>query len=138
MNIGEKIANYKEKLGFPHYAGFAKAIGVTDSFILGLSKKTSINEMTAVNVEHLKKVADYLGITVDELLRDKTCIFENKIIQEVKFLNGCDDVGTAISELQSIINKKDIKIDGMPMNADSKQIFIDILDILRIMTKQKL
>jgi len=138
MNIGEKIANYKDKLEFPHYAGFAKACGVTDSFLLGISKKQGIEELTAINIENLKKVTDFLGITIDELLRTDTSVFEIHKTEEIKYLNDCNDVGTIITELQTIIKKKDTKIDGIPMNLNSKQVFVDILDILRIMTKQKL
>lgn len=135
MNIGEKISLYKDKLGFKNYQDFGKAVGVNGSWLLELSKKT---EVSFIDLNNLLKICRYLGITIDQLVNDDHIVLSNKTIEVTNINANCDDIGVIIDEIEELLSKEGIKIDGMLMNEKSKEICKHSLEVVKTLTRQHL
>lgn len=63
-------AEYRDERGLTDNA-VAKAVGITASTIYDWKQRSAKNPTARLSVDHLKKIADYLGITVDDLITEK-------------------------------------------------------------------
>lgn len=135
MNVGEKISLYKEKLGHKNYQSFAKSAGVPGSWLNDLSKKDDIG---LVDMHNVVKLCDYLGITINQLVIDEELVNSVSVSEITNINQQCDDIGVIISEMIFLLDKEDIKLNGMLLNNTAKQICKDALEVVEILTKQYL
>jgi len=135
MNIGEKVSLYKEKLKLNNYQDFGRVAGVSGSWLNELSKKT---EVKLIDMGQLVKLCDYLGISVDQLVKDEGEQLNIPIETGIAYISECDDIGIILSELVTLLDRDNIKLDGMLLNSDAKQICKDSFDVVKILAKQYL
>jgi transcriptional regulator with XRE-family HTH domain len=137
MTIGEYITNAKNKLGYKSFADMARILDVPSAFLLRLSKVQNKDELKQENVENLERLANFLMISINDLINPKTIdkIDEN---YELNYLKDCDDVLIAIKELSQLTLKSDLKYDGYEMTNESKQILKDSLEVIKKLVKSKL
>lgn len=138
MNIGEKITQYKDKLGFKNYQEFGKAAGVSGDWLLNLSKQ---DEIKLIDMNNLIRLCNYLGVTIDQLVKDD----ENKVDIEIDQNNANvtsdtnnADIGNLIDEMSILLDNKVIKLNGILLNDKAKQICKDSLEVVKILTRQYL
>jgi len=133
LNVGEKITLYKERSEFKNYADFAKAAGVSSSWLLDISKKESL---ALVDANSLVNLCGYLGIEVSQLVIDDE---DTEVIeQDVVFDDNSNDIGKLLNQIVILLSKDDCKINGVPMNTKARDICFDALDVVRILIKQNL
>jgi len=133
MNIGEKITSYKEKLGFRDYKEFSSAAGVSNSWLLELSKKT---EVLTIDINNLIKLCDYLNVDIQQLIKDDDVEEINSV--SIDHITDCNDIGILLKELATLANQTELKMDGVVMNARARAIFKDSLYAVTQLTKQHL
>jgi len=133
MNIGEKITSYKEKLNFRDYKEFSSAAGVSNSWLLELSKKT---EVLTIDINNLVKLCEYLNVDVQQLIKDD--VFEESDSISVNHIIDCNDIGILLKELATLANQTELKMDGVVMNTRAKAIFKDSLYAVTMLVKQHL
>lgn len=83
--LAERLVEYQAKLGFRSVAAFAKAVNIPATTLHEVLK----GRTKSLSAENTKKLADFMGITVDEVLgreKEKTpdtkaSGVENKIIE---------------------------------------------------------
>ena len=139
MGINEFIAIQKDKIGHRNYSDMAKVIGVPADFLLRLSKTESKEEMKQINVENLERVAKYFCITIDELINAKILNTQEINDCNTHFINDeCTDMNILLNELIYKVNNEGIRFNGIEMNKESKQIFIDSLDVVKKLVESKL
>lgn len=138
MSMGEYISNNRVKLGYKNFSDMAKDIGVSSDFLLRLSKVECKDELKQVNVENLERVSNFLKISLNDLINAKISNNSKDILNNIVYINECNDVGIVIDELKQKVKEDNILIDGIKMNEISKQIFVDSLDIVRQLTKNKI
>lgn len=132
MNIGEKISLYKEKLGFRNYQDWGKAVGINGSWILDLSKK---DEVSFIDINNLKKLADYLNVTIDQLLKDDE---EPTSYDELKTLDS-KDLYVIMKKIIFILdNEEEVRIDGKLLNSQAKSTCKDSLQVVEQLVRQYL
>lgn len=137
MNIGGKIALYKDKLGHKNYAEFGKAAGLNGNWINDLSKREEIKQIN--DMSSLIKLCRYLDITIDQLvINDDAKVDEFNTVEINNIDNNCDDIGTLINETIIFLDKQPIKMDGMLLNNEAKQTCKDALMVVKTLTKQYL
>jgi len=135
MNVGEKICLYKERLNFRDYQEFGRAVGISGNWINETSKKSEIKQIN--DLGYLVKLCGFLGITIDEFLRDD--IIETDESIELKIIDAnSEDIGILLNNMILLLGKDGIKIDGALMNDKSKEICIDSLAVVRTLVKQHL
>jgi len=135
MNAGEKICLYKERLNFRDYQEFGRAVGISGNWINETSKKSEIKQIN--DLGYLVKLCGFLGITIDEFLRDD--IIETDESVELKIIDvNSEDIGILLNNMILLLGKDGIKIDGALMNDKSKEICIDSLAVVRTLVKQHL
>jgi len=94
LNVGEKITLYKERSEFKNYADFAKAAGVSSSWLLDISKKESL---ALVDANSLVNLCGYLGIEVSQLVIDDE---DTEVIeQDVVFDDNSNDIGKLLNQI---------------------------------------
>lgn len=137
LNIGEKVSLYKEKLEFKNYQDFARVVGVNGSWLLDLSKK---NDISYIDINNLLKLCEYLGVTVDSFIKDDIVDSEkSKDIGSISNnLGGYDDIGILIDELNVLLEKDSVKLNGLLMNEKSKRICKDSLSVVKTLSRQYL
>jgi len=101
MNIGEKIFQLKESMGFKNYAEYGKAIGLPRDWLLELSKKDSIQ---TIDITRLIKITEYHKITLDDLLKDN----EDNLVVDIKSNLPENNIGKLIIGVTPIYNKRTI------------------------------
>lgn len=138
MNIGNFIINTKDKLGYKNFADMARTIGISPDFLLRLSKVESKEELKQVNVESLEKIANYIGVTIDELINPIKSNTTNIIDYNIKYISECNDAEVIINELICKINGNNMKYNGIDMNNESRQILIDSLDVVKQLVRSKI
>jgi transcriptional regulator with XRE-family HTH domain len=138
LNIGNFIINTKDKLEYKNFADMARTIGVSPDFLLRLSKIETKEELKQVNIESLEKVANYIGITIDELINPVKLKNTDVTKCDIKFLNECNDMEIIINELMQKAQENGIKYNGFEMNNESKQILIDSLDVVKQLVRSKI
>lgn len=137
MNINEKISLYKDILDLKSYQEFGEEAEVSGDWINELSKK---DELKLVDIQKLIKLCNYLGITVEQFIEDDVTLNNNaKTNKEIKNIDdSCNDIGTLINEMVTILDEDGITIDGKPLNHRAKKMCIDALEITKMLTKQYL
>lgn len=139
MSIGIAITNAKEKLGYKDFAAMASDLGMSSKTLLRLAKITNKEDLKAEKIEILESVSIFLGMSINELINFK--MSETIADDNLEIINinvECKDVGIIINELKKKVKEENIKLDGFLMNKDSKQIFIDSLEISKKLAKNKL
>lgn len=137
MNIGEKISIYKERLGFKNYGEFGKAVGIPGNWVNELSKKEEIKQIN--DMGYLIKLCDYLGIAINQLIiNDNGKIDDYESIDITNINEECDDIGILINKIVTLLDKPNIKMDGMLLNNKAKQICKDALEVVKALTRQHL
>ena len=135
MNVGEKISLYKERLNFRDYQEFGRAVGISGNWINETSKKSEIKQIN--DLGYLVKLCGFLGITIDEFLRDD--IIETDESIELNIIDAnTEDIGILLNNMILLLGKQGIKIDGALMNDKSKEICIYSLAVVKTLVKQHL
>jgi DNA-binding Xre family transcriptional regulator len=136
MNVGEKVSLYKDKLGFKNYQEFGKTVGVSGDWINELSKK---DEIKFIDMNNLTKLCSYLNVTIDQLVRnDDVSPMSNKAAALLNINENCNDIGAVFNEIVLLLDKEDIRLDGILLNDVAKQACKDALDVVRIVARQYL
>jgi len=135
MNVGEKIRLYKERLAFKDYQEFGRAVGISGNWINETSKKSEIKQVN--DLGYLVKLCGFLGITIDEFLRDDK--IETDELKELDIVDvNSEDIGILINNMIVLLGRDGIKIDGMLMSDKSKEICVDGLAVVKTLVKQHL
>ena len=135
MNVGEKICLYKERLNFRDYQEFGRAVGISGNWINETSKKSEIKQIN--DLGYLVKLCKFLGITIDEFLRDDK--IETDELNEIDIIDvNSEDIGILLNNMIILLGKEGTKIDGMLMSDKSKEICIDSLNVVKTLVKQHL
>ena len=135
MNVGEKIKLYKERLAFKDYQEFGRAVGISGNWINETSKKSEIKQVN--DLGYLVKLCKFLGITIDEFLRDDK--IETGELNEIDIIDiNSEDIGILLNNMIILLGKEGVKIDGMLMNDKSKEICKDSLAVVKTLVKQHL
>ena len=135
MNVGEKIRLYKERLVFKDYQEFGRAVGISGNWINETSKKSEIKQVN--DLGYLVKLCGFLGITIDEFLRDDK--IETDELKELDIVDvNSEDIGILINNMIILLGRDGIKIDGMLMSDKSKEICVDSLAVVKTLVKQHL
>jgi len=135
MNVGEKIRLYKERLAFKDYQEFGRAVGISGNWINETSKKSEIKQVN--DLGYLVKLCGFLGITIDEFLKDDKIETDESIESNIIDVNS-EDIGILINNMVVLLGREDVKIDGMLMSDKSKEICIDSLNVVKTLVKQHL
>ena len=135
MNVGEKICLYKERLNFRDYQEFGRAVGISGNWINETSKKSEIKQIN--DLGYLVKLCGFLGITIDEFLKDDKIETDESIESNIIDVNS-EDIGILINNMVVLLGREDVKIDGMLMSDKSKEICIDSLNVVKTLVKQHL
>ena len=135
MNVGEKICLYKERLNFRDYQEFGRAVGISGNWINETSKKSEIKQIN--DLGYLVKLCKFLGITIDEFLKDDK--IETDELNEIDIVDvNSEDIGVLINNMIVLLGRDGIKIDGMLMSDKSKEICVDSLAVVKTLVKQHL
>lgn len=136
MNVGEKICLYKEKLNHRHFADFARAANCSVPWLNDISKKDEIK--TIADMGNLVNLCKYLGITIDQLLKNDEGNITN--IEELDIIdtNNVEDVGVSINNVIELLEKDGIKMNNVPMNDKSKEVCKNALNVVKVLVKQHL
>jgi len=135
MNVGEKICLYKERLNFRDYQEFGRAVGISGNWINETSKKSEIKQIN--DLGYLVKLCKFLGITIDEFLKDDKIETDESIESNIIDVNS-EDIGVLINNMIVLLERDGIKIDGMLMSDKSKEICVDSLGVVKTLVKQHL
>ena len=135
MNVGEKIRLYKERLAFKDYQEFGRAVGISGNWINETSKKSEIKQIN--DLGYLVKLCGFLGITIDEFLRDDKIEIDESIESNIIDVNS-EDIGVLINNVIILLGRDGVKIDGMLMSDKSKEICVDSLVVVKTLVKQHL
>ena len=135
MNEGEKIRLYKERLAFKDYQEFGRAVGISGNWINETSKKSEIKQIN--DLGYLVKLCGFLGITIDEFLRDDKIEIDESIESNIIDVNS-EDIGVLINNVIILLGRDGVKIDGMLMSDKSKEICIDRLSDVKTLGKPHL
>ena len=135
MNVGEKIRLYKDRLAFKVYQEFGRAVGISGNWINETSKKSEIKQVN--DLGYLVKLCGFLGITIDEFLKDDKIETDESIESNIIDVNS-EDIGILINNMVVLLGREDVKIDGMLMSDKSKEICIDSLNVVKTLVKQHL
>jgi transcriptional regulator with XRE-family HTH domain len=142
LNIGEKISLYKERSGVNSYREFGDKIGVSERWIRELTKIKTIKEIKLIDINNLMIFCDYLGITIKQLFKndeDTENTLDNKQIINIDNIDDkCYDVGIVIDEMKILLDKDEIKMNGIKLNSKAKQICKDSLDVVKTLVRQYL
>ena len=135
MNVGEKICLYKERLNFRDYQEFGRAVGISGNWINETSKKSEIKQIN--DLGYLVKLCKFLGITIDEFLKDDKIETDESIESNIIDVNS-EDIGVLINNMIVLLERDGIKRDGMLMSDKSKEICVDSLGVVKTLVKQHL
>jgi len=139
MNVGEKVCLYKEKLNHRHFADFARAANCSVPWLNDISKKDEIK--TIADMGNLVNLCKYLGITIDQLLKNdesNTTNIEELDVIDVIDSNNVEDVGVLINNVIELLEKDGIKMNNVPMNDKSKEVCKNALNVVKVLVKQHL
>ena len=132
MNVGEKICLYKERLGHKNYQDFGRAADVSGDWINELSKKS---EIKVTDMNNIIKICEYLGISIDQLVKDNESLKE----ESIKNIDiNSEDIGVLLNNMILLLRKEGTKMDNVTMNEKSKEVCIDALNVVRTLVKQHL
>jgi len=134
LNVGEKITLYKERSEFKNYADFAKAAGVSSSWLLDISKKESL---ALVDANSLVNLCGYLGISVQQLVVNDD---EDQQVLADSATTDVDsnDIGVLLNKMIVLLSQDDCKLSGVIMNGKARQVCKDALEVSYVLVKQHL
>jgi len=133
MNVGEKVFLFKERLNHKYFADFARAANVPPAWLNEIKDKEEIKQIS--DMSYLINLCSYLGMTIDDFLRNDDVIKE-EIIEVID--TNSEDIGILINNMIVLLGRDGIKIDGMLMSDKSKEICIDSLAVVKTLVKQHL
>jgi transcriptional regulator with XRE-family HTH domain len=127
LTVGQKIAAYKENLGFKNYAEFGKAAGLSGDWLNDLSKKDTLQ---TVDITRLIKLTEYLNITLDDLLKDNNeCIIDTPVdLPE-------NDIYKLLIDIQNRLQDDGNTFNGTAMNDITVKLVSDSIDIIYKLVK---
>jgi len=131
MNIGQKINILFERSGYKNYADWGKAMGLPGDWLLEIKKK---NNIEMINIKRLIKIAEYNQVTIDWLLDNND---NNYIVDMVNDLAD-NDICKMFDQIQTELQKDEVKFNGFIMSKDCKNIIFDAVDVLKGLTKSNL
>ena len=135
MNVGEKICSYKERLNHKNFQDFGRAADVSGDWINELSKKS---EIKVTDMNNIIKLCGYLGISIDQLVKDDEIeIIESKGL-EIIDINNANDIGILIDNMIALLGREGIKMNNVNMNDKSKEVCKDALNVVKTLIKQHL
>ena len=133
MNVGEKVFSFKERLNHKYFADFARAANVPPAWLNEIKDKEEIKQIS--DMSYLINLCSYLGMTIDDFLRNDDVIKEEII--EVIDVNS-EDIGILINNMITLLQKEGIKMNNVAMNEKSKEVCIDTLNVVKTLVKQHL
>ena len=133
MNVGEKVFLFKERLNHKYFADFARAANVPPAWLNEIKDKEEIKQIS--DMSYLINLCSYLGMTIDDFLRNDDVIKEEII--EVIDINS-EDIGILLNNMIVLLRKDGIKINNVVMNDKSKEVCIDSLNVVKTLVKQHL
>ena len=133
MNVGEKVFSFKERLNHKYFADFARAANVPPAWLNEIKDKEEIKQIS--DMSYLINLCSYLGMTIDDFLRNDDVIKEEII--EVIDVNS-EDIGILINNMITLLQKEGIKMNNVAMNEKSKEVCIDSLNVVKTLVKQHL
>lgn len=131
MNIGQKIAKLYERSGYKNYADWGKAMNLPGDWLLDMKKKETIK---TVDITRLITIAEYNQITIDELLKDN----DGNYVIDMRSELADNDIYIMLNQIQTELQKDDIKFNGYTMNSNCKDITFDTIDVLKGLIKSNL
>ncbi len=131
MNIGQKINLLFERSGYKNFADWGKAMGIPGDWLLDMKKKETIK---TVDITRLIIIAEYNQITIDELLKDN----DGYYVIDMQSDLPDNDIYNMLNQIQTELQKDNVKFNGCPMNKDCKDITNDTIDVLRGLIKSNL
>ncbi len=131
MNIGQKINLLFDRSGYKNYADWGKAMGLPGDWLLDMKKKETIK---TVDITRLIVIAEYNHITIDELLKDNNGDYVIDIQSDLQD----NDVCKMLNKIQTELQNDGVKFNGFTMNKESKDIAIDVIDVLKGLIKSNL
>jgi len=131
MNIGQKINKLYERSGYKNYADWGKAMGLPGDWLLDIKKKKTLD---MVNIKRLIVIAEYNHITLDELLKDN----DGNFVIDTKENLEDNDICKMLNQIQTELQKNDIKFNGISMNSGCKEITHDAIEVLKGLIKSNL
>jgi len=133
MNVSEKIYSFKEKLDHKYFADFARAANCAPAWLNEIKDKEEIKQIG--DMANLKNLCSYLGMTIDEFLRNDEPLKE----ESVENINiDTEDIGILLNNMIYLLGKEGIKMDNVVMNDKSREICKDAIGVLRTLVKQHL
>ena len=133
MNVGEKVCLYKEKLNHRHFADLARAANCSASWLNDISKKEEIKQVN--DLDNLKNLCTYLGVTIDDFLRNDESQKEENI---ENIDTNTEDIGILLNNMIYLLQKEGIKMDNVVMGDKSKEVCKDAIGVVRTLVKQHL
>ena len=135
MNVGEKVYLFKERLNHKYFADFARAANVPPAWLNEIKDKEEIKQIS--DMSYLINLCSYLGITIDEFLRDDKIEIDE--LNEIDIIDiNSEDIGILLNNMILLLGKDGIKINGMLMSDKSKEVCIDSLNVVKTLVKQHL
>jgi len=135
MNVGEKVFLFKERLNHKYFADFARAANVPPAWLNEIKDKEEIKQIS--DMSYLINLCSYLGITIDEFLRDDKIEIDE--LNEIDIIDiNSEDIGILLNNMILLLGKDGIKINGMLMSDKSKEVCIDSLNVVKTLVKQHL
>ena len=132
MNVGEKICLYKERLGHKNYQDFGRAADVSGDWINELSKKS---EIKVTDMNNIIKICEYLGISIDQLVKDNESLKE----ESIKNIDiNSEDIGVLLNNMIILLQKEGVKMNNVAMNDKSREVCKDALNVVKTLVKQHL
>ena len=135
MNVGEKVFLFKERLNHKYFADFARAANVPPAWLNEIKDKEEIKQIS--DMSYLINLCSYLGITIDEFLRDDKIEIDE--LNEIDIIDiNSEDIGILLNNMIVLLRKDGIKINNVVMNDKSKEVCIDSLNVVKTLVKQHL
>lgn len=134
LNIGEKICLFKERLSFRNFQEFGRAADVSGDWINELSKKS---EIKVTDMNNIIKLSEYLGITIDQLVKNDE-FNVGKIEDLIVDINDTEDIGVLINNMILLLKKDEVKMNNVLMNEKSRKVCEDSLNVVKVLVKQHL
>ena len=122
MNVGEKVFLFKEMLIHKSFADFARAANVPPAWLNEIKDKEEIKQIS--DMSYLINLCSYLGITIDEFLRDDKIEIDE--LNEIDIIDiNSEDIGILLNNMILLLGKDGIKINGMLMSDKRKKLCTD-------------
>lgn len=134
MNVGEKVCLYRVKLKHKNFAEFARKANCSVSWLNDLSKKDKIKQIN--DMENLTNLCEYLGITIDEFLKDENANNYDEL--DINDTTDVEDIGVLINRIIVLLEREDVKMNNVLMNEKSREVCADAINVVQTLVRQHL